>query len=153
MAAASAQAPSKDASLTRRTGISTRRKEEHGRLVPDTGDRPLKFSRVKIPGSFVGADGLSLVGNEQLVIVANQTPAAKSEAAFLLKSTEDWVSAQLFESQPLCDYPTTCAALGDELFALSSRLDEWLGATESARPGLLKHGRRAEIRRIGSIDP
>jgi len=94
------------------------------------------------------------VGDDQLVVVANRTPAFRSETTFVLKTTDDWASAELVASTPLGDgYPTTCAALDGRLYALSSHLDEWLSATDSARPALLRAGRKAEIRPMGVIDP
>jgi quercetin dioxygenase-like cupin family protein/sugar lactone lactonase YvrE len=115
---------------------------------------PERFARVQVPGNFTGGDGLLLSGDDQLVVIANRTPAHKSEKAFVLKSTDDWASAKLVDSIALGDsYPTTCAALGNKLYALSSHLHEWLSAADGARPALVERGRRAEIRQIGVIDP
>jgi DNA-binding beta-propeller fold protein YncE len=115
---------------------------------------PRRFTRVKVPGNFTGGDGLLLVSDDHLVVVANRTPAFRSETAFVLKTADDWASAELVASSPLGDgYPTTCAARDGRLYALSSHLDEWLSATDNARPALLRAGRKAEIRPIGVIDP
>jgi quercetin dioxygenase-like cupin family protein len=113
---------------------------------------PRRFERVHVPGQLVGGDGLLLVGGEQLVVIANKTPAAVSESVFVLESTDDWVSAQVVDSHKLGnDYPTTCAALDGKLYGLSSHLDEWLITTNATREPLVKRARQAEIRVLGVL--
>ena len=115
---------------------------------------PQRFAPVQLPTNFVGADGLQLVGDEQLVLIANKTPAAAPQAAFVLASSDDWLSAKVVETQPLGDvYPTSCAVRDGKLYALSSHLDEWLAAKEGARDALLKQGRQADILQIGTVSP
>ena len=115
---------------------------------------PQRFARVQVPISFVGGDGLQLVADEQLVLIANKTPAAAPQAAFVLESSDDWASAKVVETRVLGDvYPTSCAVRDGKLYALSSHLDEWLGAPEGARDALLQQGRQAEILQIGSVTP
>jgi quercetin dioxygenase-like cupin family protein len=115
---------------------------------------PQRFARVQLPTTFVGGDGLQLVGDEQLVLVANQTPAAALRAAFVLASSDDWASAKLIETRDLGDvYPTSCTVRDGKLYVLSSHLDEWLAAPEGARAALLKQGRQADILQIGALTP
>jgi quercetin dioxygenase-like cupin family protein len=113
---------------------------------------PQRFARIQTPRNIVGGDGLLLVGHDQLIVIANKTPAAASEAAFVLESTDGWKSAQEVEMRPLgATYPTTCTALNGKLYSLSSHLDEWLSASPTARDALAKRGRGAEILEIGAI--
>lgn len=113
---------------------------------------PQHFTRVSLPATCVGGDGLSLIGEERLVLVANKTPDANSNAAFLLESKDGWATASVVESQTLGEvYPTTSVIQGDGIYALSTHLDEWLGATAATRDAIAHTGRQAEIRRIGSI--
>jgi quercetin dioxygenase-like cupin family protein len=115
---------------------------------------PQRFARVQVPTSFVAGDGLQLIANEQLVLIANKTPAAAPQAAFVLESSDDWASAKVIETRVLGDvYPTSCAVRDGKLYALSSHLDEWLGAQPDARDALLQRGRQAEILQIGSVTP
>ncbi|MEO8180835.1 MAG: cupin domain-containing protein [Deltaproteobacteria bacterium] len=115
---------------------------------------PQRFARVQLPESFIGGDGLQLVGMQQLVLVANKTPAAAPQAAFVLESSDDWRSARVVETQALGDvYPTSCTVRDGKLYVLSSHLDEWIGAQEGARGALLKQGRQAEILQIGALSP
>lgn len=116
--------------------------------------RPRDFARVRVSGNFTGGDGLALVADDQLVLIANKTPALDSQTAFVLRSQDGWATAEVVDSRALGnDYPTTCVALEGRLYALSSQLDEWLGAAAGQRPALLARGRRGEIRQIGIIQP
>jgi len=115
---------------------------------------PRRFARVQLPTTFVGADSLQLIGDEQLVLVANKTPVAASQAAFVLESSDDWRSARVVQTQVLGDvYPTSCAMRDGKLYALSSHLDEWIGAQDGSRDELVKRGRQAEILQIGTVIP
>jgi len=115
---------------------------------------PQRFTRVQTSRDFIGGDGLSLVGRDQLVVIANKTPAATANAAFVLESRDGWKSAEVSETCALdASYPTTSVVLGGKLYALSSQLDEWLGASPSSRQALAQRGRRGEILEIGSIAP
>jgi quercetin dioxygenase-like cupin family protein/DNA-binding beta-propeller fold protein YncE len=127
-------------------------KKSTGALYRVPLDEPGRFARVKVPTQLVGADGLLLASSEQLVLIANKTPAAVSESVFVLESTDDWNSAQVVDSRKLGgDYPTTGVALDGKLYALSSHLDEWLGATNATREALAKRARQAEIRALGVL--
>lgn len=113
---------------------------------------PRRFTRVRTPIDFIGGDGLQLVGTDHLVLVANQTPAFSSNSAFVLRSSNDWQSAELLEAKKLGDvYPTTSVALDGKLYALSSHLDEWIGAGDGKRDGLAKQGRQGQIQEIGVV--
>jgi quercetin dioxygenase-like cupin family protein len=113
---------------------------------------PAHFIRVKVSESFIGGDGL-LLDNGSVWLIANKTPARAANAAFVLESPDGWLSASVRRTQPLGDaYPTTCAALGGTMYALSSHLGEWLTASADSRLALVRSGRRAEIRAIGTVD-
>jgi len=115
---------------------------------------PSQLAAVRCDATLIGGDGLVLTGPERLLVIANKTPDAASNAAFELKSDDGWQSAALSSTLPLGDtYPTTAAVRGNELFVLSSQLDAWLGADDAKRAVLVSEGRRAEIRAIGRLTP
>ncbi|HVZ35226.1 MAG TPA: hypothetical protein VG963_22525, partial [Polyangiaceae bacterium] len=115
---------------------------------------PRHFSRIHVPATFVGGDGVLLAGPEHLIVIANRTPGFTSNAAFVLQSKDDWASAEVTDSKPLGDgYPTTCTALDGNLYLLSSHLDEWISSTDAARSALLSHARHGELRALGRIVP
>ena len=112
---------------------------------------PKQVTRVKVEGTFVGGDGLTLAGARDLVVVANATPAAATNAAFAVATDDDWASAQIYDVLPLPDdYPTTAVVRGGTLFAVSSRLDALLHAA-AAGHDVAEHRAEATIRAIGSV--
>jgi quercetin dioxygenase-like cupin family protein/sugar lactone lactonase YvrE len=115
---------------------------------------PRHFSRVHVPATFVGGDGILLAGPEHMLVISNRTPGFASNTAFVLQSKDDWLSAEVTESKPLGDgYPTTCTALDGQLYLLSSHLDEWISSTGATRSTLLSHARRGELRALGTLVP
>ena len=62
---------------------------------------PKQVSQVKVDGTFVGGDGLTLAGAKDLVVVANATPAATTNAAFAVATEDDWASARIYDVLPL----------------------------------------------------
>lgn len=125
-----------------------------GRLYRVPLADPSKFSAVDTPSAFVGGDGLWLAGPERLLVIANKTPAASANAAFVLHTDNAWQDAKLDSSMELGDvYPTTCAAQNGKLYLLSSKLDGWLTADASKRAALAADGPHAELRQIGMLQP
>jgi hypothetical protein len=115
---------------------------------------PQSFRRVGISRKLTGGDGLLLVGKDQMLVVANQTPDTVSNAIFVLRSEDGWKTGKVLESRPLGDvYPTTCASLNGNVYVLSSHLNEWLAATEPMRAAIEQQGRLAEIRQIAELIP
>lgn len=98
---------------------------------------PEQFSQVRVTERFVGGDGLVLVGERELVVVANQTPSAASNAAFALFSEDDWASARLRGVEKLGEvYPTTAAVRDGVLYVLSSKLGELIQAPPEQKSAL-----------------
>lgn len=114
---------------------------------------PQRFSRIDVPEEFVGGDGLLLLGSESLLLIANKTPSVISNAAFIIRSGDNWATAQVTDSEPLGNvYPTSCTALSGKLYVLTSHLDEWIGGGDSMRTTIAKQARRAEVQEIGVIE-
>jgi len=124
-------------------------KKSDGALFRVPLANPSAFSEVKLERPLLGGDGLVLAGTKELVVIANKTPNAKTNAAFALSSADDWASATVRAVEPLGDgYPTTAVLRDGSLFVLQSQLDELLGSSPEQRPKL---NREATIRRIGTI--
>ena len=124
-------------------------KKSDGRLFKVPLAEPQRFSLVNTEQSFVGGDGLLLIGSRSLVIVANRTPQHTTNAAFALSSSDDWVSARVVAEQPLDDdYATTAVARDGKLYAVSSKLNQLIQARPEARADLRV---QATIRQIGKV--
>lgn len=124
-------------------------KKSDGSLFKVPFNNPAAFSKVLTGRAFVAGDGLTLVGRQNLVIVANQTPSQRPNSAFLLVSDDGWASAKLVAQQPLGDaYATTAVRRGNELFVVSSRLNQLIQAPREAQQKLQVE---ATIRRFASV--
>jgi DNA-binding beta-propeller fold protein YncE len=110
---------------------------------------PKRLTQVKLTAPVAGGDGLLLLGSQSLLIIANQTPAQASDAAFALASEDGWASATIRATQPLGSvYPTTAALRGDRIFVLHSKLGELI----QAPPELKARARtQATIREIARV--
>lgn len=72
-------------------------------------DKPASFSKVKLPEPVSGVDGLLWHPDDCLIVVRND----KSQLVLALKSTDDWVSAQI-DSKGSSSTQQTTAALVDK---------------------------------------
>lgn len=126
-------------------------KKSDGALFKVPLANPQQVSQVKVDGAFVGGDGLTLASGDDLVVVANTTPAATTNAAFAVATDDDWATAQIYDVLPLGDdYPTTAVMRDGALWVVATRLDALLHAaatgadTAELRP-------EATIRPIGTV--
>lgn len=113
---------------------------------------PDQVSRVKVDCEFVGGDGITPVGAHDLIVVANATRVAKTNAAFALATDDGWTPAKVYDVLPLGDdHPTTAVVRDGTIFVVSTRLDALLQAAASS--GVQADDLRAEatIRPIGSV--
>jgi sugar lactone lactonase YvrE len=100
-------------------------KKSDGALFKIPLDRPTAISQVAAGERFVGGDGLTLIGKNELVVIANRTPDRTSNAAFSLSSEDGWSSAKLSAVQQLGDvYPTTAVLRRGSLYVVHSKLNE-----------------------------
>jgi sugar lactone lactonase YvrE len=124
-------------------------KKSDGSLFKVPLSNPTGFSKVRTERSFIGGDGLTLAGPGNLIIVANQTPAFKSNRLFSLASDDHWLSAKLTAEQPLGEaYATTAVRRSDELYVVSSRLNQLIQAPPEQQ---LQLQVEAQVRRVGRI--
>ena len=126
-------------------------KKSDGRLFKVPLDRPTAAAQVAIRESFVGGDGLTLVGKNELVVIANRTPERTSNAAFSLSSVDGWSSANVSAVRPLADvYPTTAVLRGGSLYVVHSRLNELITLPAEQKAQLRQE---ATIRSIARVAP
>ena len=124
-------------------------KKSDGALFKVPLARPAEFSEVSIGERFVGGDGVTLIGKKDLVLIANRTATAATNAAYLLTSEDGWVSAKLSAVQHLGDvYPTTAVLRDGTLYVLHSKLNELIQSSPE-RTGQLRL--EATIRPIARV--
>lgn len=124
-------------------------KKSDGILYKVPLDRPSGLSRVAIDQTFIGGDGLTLVGKMDLVVIANATPEHSSNTAFSLSSEDGWATAKVSARLPLGDvYPTTAAVRKGALYDLHSKLGQLISAPPAKKAEMQES---AGIRLIGHI--
>jgi sugar lactone lactonase YvrE len=125
-------------------------KKSDGALFKVPLRNPASFSTVQAPTSFVGGDGVTLLSGSDLLIIANQTPAATANAASWLSSGDGWVSAKVRAVEPLgAGYPTTAVVQGQKIFVVSSRLNELIQAPPDKKAQLVAEATLRQIGRLG----
>jgi DNA-binding beta-propeller fold protein YncE len=126
-------------------------KKSDGTLFKVPLSDPARFSAVAVPEHFVGGDGLTLIGKTGLVVIANRTPDAVSDAAYSLSSSDDWKTAKLVATQQLGDvYPTTAVLRQNTLYVVHSKLNELIQLPPEQKSSLQL---QATIRPIGRVLP
>lgn len=112
---------------------------------------PRQLNRVRVDRSFVGGDGVTLVGRTQLFIVANQVPGTATNAAFSLQSDDGWASAKVSATHPLGPvYPTTGVVRDGKFYVLASKLNELIQAPTAQKPLLQEQATIREVAKVPS---
>jgi hypothetical protein len=126
-------------------------KKNDGALFKIPLSKPDKFTKVNTQRSFIGGDGISLLSNNEIVIVANKASGVNSNSVFLVKSSDNWLSASVSDSYELEDvYPTTGVVKNDKFYVLHSNLDKLIKSPNEARRALKKE---ATILQVGIVTP
>ncbi|WP_428261687.1 hypothetical protein [Haliangium sp.] len=126
-------------------------KKSDGTLFRVPLDDPARFSKVDVADRFKGGDGLLLVGEKDLVIIANQASGTASNAAFSLSSQDGWGSARLDQILPLgAVYPTTGVVREGRIYVVHSKLNELIQSSVEDRERLRTE---ATIQDIGHVAP
>jgi sugar lactone lactonase YvrE len=124
-------------------------KKSDGTLYKIPLERPTTFSKVALDQTLIGGDGLTLVSNNTLIVIANRTPEHSSNAAYSLSSDDSWVTAKVDAMQELGDaYPTTAVFRNDILYVLQSKLNQLIASPHEQKTQLKE---RATIRPIGRL--
>jgi hypothetical protein len=126
-------------------------KKSEGTLFKVPLNRPAEVTQVDISERFVGGDGLTLVGKNALVVIANRTPDGSSNAAFSLASEDSWATAKVSATQQLGDvYPRTAVLRGGTLYVVHSKLNELIAVPQEQKAQLRQE---ATIRPIARVAP
>jgi sugar lactone lactonase YvrE len=126
-------------------------KKSDGALFKVPLAEPERFVQVALDKKLVGGDGLVLVGANDLVLIANQTPDTATNAALSLSSEDGWRSARLRAVQELGDvYPTTGVLRDGRIYVLHSKLNELIQSPPEQKAQLNIEATIRSIARVGS---
>lgn len=110
---------------------------------------PKLMSQVRIDTKFLGADGLLLADNNNIVLIANSAAGTKSNKAVILSSKDNWVSAEVTGEYKFDDvYPTTGVIVKDKIYVLHSKLNLLIKASKDVKKQLQQ---KAVIEQIGYV--
>lgn len=124
-------------------------KKSDGALYRVPLNRPSEAARVALAESFIGGDGLTLLGKHELVVIANRTPARAANAAYALTSDDGWLSAKVAAVRALGDvYPTTAVLRHDTLYVVHSKLNELIALPREQKADLRQQATIQAIARV-----
>jgi len=125
-------------------------KKGEGVLFKIPLDKPQDFSVIKSSRKFIGGDGLVLLNNKALIVIANRAAGEITETVFSLTSTDDWESTQVTNELKFGKvYLTTGVLRKDKLYVMHSNLKSLMLAPKDKKNNLNK---KATIQQISSIN-
>lgn len=124
-------------------------KKSDGRLFKIPTENPENFVEIKLPKQIFGLDGVTLVNNEEIVVVANRASGVNTNSAFALYSTDGWRSAQITGTYNFGDvYPTTNVVKGEKIYGMYSKIGDLVAAPADKKSSMME---KAMIQQIGTI--
>ena len=98
-------------------------KKGEGILFKIPLDNPQEFSVIKSDRKFIGGDGLVLVNNNKLIVIANRAAGEITETVFSLDSSDGWETANVTKDLKFGKvYLTTGVMRKDKLYVMHSNL-------------------------------
>lgn len=126
-------------------------KKNDGVLFKIPVSNPEQFQEIRLPRKLHAADGLILVSDTRLVVVANRVNGIVSDAVFALESPDQWDSARITGEYALGNvYPTTGTAQDGKIYVLHSKLNALIQAPKSEKAMLVE---KAVIQQVGHTEP
>ncbi len=126
-------------------------KKSEGILFKIPVGNPDNFSEIKLNQKLFGSDGVTLLNNSNVLIIANRASGINNDKAFVLKSEDNWETANVIAEHHFGSvYPTTGVVKEGKIFALHSSLNILVRASKKEKEQLTK---TATIQQIGTIEP
>jgi hypothetical protein len=114
-------------------------KKGEGVLFKIPLNKPQEFSVIKSSRKFIGGDGLILLNNKELIVIANRAAGEITETVFSLSSTDDWGSTKVTQELKFGKvYLTTGVMRKDKLFVMHSNLKSLMLASKDEKNKLNK---------------
>lgn len=102
-----------------------------GKLYKIPVKDPKNVSEIRLSFTPIGADGLELIDNNTLLVIANNSDAVKLNSGYTLSSNNDWTSARTSKINAFDDaFPTTTTKVGSKVYTLYASLDKMLSGVK-----------------------
>ena len=126
-------------------------KKSNGALYKIPLNQPENFSVVKSDDQYIGADGLILAKNNEVIIIANRALGHNTDAAFSVHSNDEWQTMKTTGQYPFGNvYPTTGVIKNGALYVVYTKLNRLVSAPPSEKQNLRQN---PVIEYIGSVKP
>jgi len=124
-------------------------KKGEGVLFKIPLNKPQAFTEIHSTEKFIGGDGLVLINNNELVVIANRANGKVTETVFTLNSRDNWQSAKITKKLQFGKvYLTTGVIRKGSIYVMHSNLKALMLAP-SAEKGKLNV--KATIQQIGRV--
>ena len=111
---------------------------------------PQEFSVIKSSHKFIGGDGVVLLNDNELVVIANRAAGQVTETVFSVKTSDAWKTAKVTKSLKFGKvYLTTGVVRKDKLYVMHSNLKALILASEV---GKSKLDNKATIQQVLNIN-
>jgi len=125
-------------------------KKGEGVLFKIPLSNPREFSEIKTSRNFIGGDGLVLLNNKKLIVIANRAAGEITETVFSLESIDGWETAKVTKELKFGKvYLTTGVMRKNKLYVMHSNLKALILAPIDEKSKLNK---KATIQQVLSIN-
>lgn len=128
-------------------------KKNEGVLFKVPVDEPEKYTEIKAPRKFTGADGLILLDNNNVVVVTNRAAGILNDTAFALNSKDGWKTSTVsgYYKFTKDEYPTTGIVNDGKIFVVYGRINRLLSAKKEEKEA--GYPQKATIQQVGNVKP
>lgn len=124
-------------------------KKSEGRLFKVPADNPREFTEIELPERLLGVDGVLVVDEREIVVVANTASGVSTNAAFSIDSDDEWKSGKITGKYQFGDvYPTASVVKNGEIYGLYSKNGELVAAPADKKASLQV---KAILQKIGHL--
>lgn len=125
-------------------------KKGEGVLFKIPLNKPQAFTVIKSSRKFIGGDGLVLLNNKELIVIANRAAGETTETVFSLSSEDEWETTEVTKELKFGKvYLTTGVIRKDKLYVMHSNLKSLMLASKDEKKKLNK---KATIQQVLSLD-
>lgn len=105
-------------------------KKDDGRVFKIPKEKPELFSEIELEKPIKGADGVTFVNKQEILVVANRVPGSLTNSIFALSSDDNWETARIAKQKVMGDiYPTTSSIRQGVIYVVTSQIGDLVAAS------------------------